>query len=149
MHDFRSDTVTLPTPTMMAAIAHARLGDAARGDDPTVRELEALACDLTGKDDALLLPSGTMANLAAMIAHGCHGGEVIVDAASHLYNAEGGGLSAVAGAVARPILSANGVTNADDVRAAIRDERDTARATTRLVCVENTHNAGGGLVYSV
>ena len=68
-HDFRSDTVTLPTPAMMAAIAEARLGDAARGDDPTVSELEALACELTGKKDALLLPSGTMANLAAVIAH--------------------------------------------------------------------------------
>ena len=63
-HDFRSDTVTLPTPAMKAAIAAARLGDAARGDDPTVAELERLAATLTGKDDALFLPSGTMANLA-------------------------------------------------------------------------------------
>ncbi len=146
-HDFRSDTVTLPTPAMMAAIAHARLGDAARGDDPTVNELEALASELTGKEDALLLPSGTMANLAAVIAHDCSGGEVIVDADAHLYNAEGGGLSVVAGAVARPIGNANGILSAEAVSAAMRDGRDAARAPTRLICLENTHNASGGSVY--
>src|SRR4029450_4871602 len=102
MHDFRSDTVTLPTPEMRAAIAAARLGDAARGDDPTVAELERLACAMTGKDDALFVPSGTMANLAALIAHGCRGGEVIVEETAHIYNSEGGGLSAVRGAVAPP-----------------------------------------------
>ena len=67
--DFRSDTVTLPTSEMMEAIANAPLGDAARGDDPTVNQLESLAVDLTGKPDALFLPSGAMANLSAVIAH--------------------------------------------------------------------------------
>jgi threonine aldolase len=102
-HDFRSDTVTLPTPAMMQALNAAPLGDAGRGDDPTVNELERLACDMTGKEGALLLPSGTMANLVAVIAHDCRGGEVVVDRGAHIYNAEGGGLSVVAGAVARPI----------------------------------------------
>ena len=69
LHDFRSDTVTLPTPAMMSAVADVRLGDAGRGDDPTVNALERLACEIMGKQDALLLPSGTMANLAAVIAH--------------------------------------------------------------------------------
>jgi threonine aldolase len=147
VHDFRSDTVTLPTPAMMAAIAQARLGDASRGDDPTVNALEALACELTGKDDALLLPSGTMANLAAVIAHGSHGGEVIVDDAAHLYAAEGGGLSVLAGAVARPLAGAEGVLDAHTVRAAIRDGDDPVRAATRLICIENTHNASGGRVW--
>src|SRR5262249_28582661 len=103
VHDFRSDTVTLPTPEMMAAAATARLGDSARGDDPTVLELEAMGRELTGKEDALFVPSGTMANLAALIAHDCRGGEVIVEATAHIYNSEGGGLSAVAGAVAPPV----------------------------------------------
>ena len=94
---------------MWAAIAAARLGDAARGDDPTVAELERLACVMTGKDDALFLPSGTMANLAALIAHGCRGGEVIVEQQAHIYNAEGGGLSVLAGAVPRPIKGARGI----------------------------------------
>ena len=74
-HDFRSDTVTLPTKEMMHAIAIAELGDAARGDDPTVNELEALAAELTGKEKALFLPSGAMANLSAVIAHGGQGKE--------------------------------------------------------------------------
>jgi len=147
IHDFRSDTVTLPTPAMMAAIAGAPLGDAARGDDPTVLRLEALACELTGKEDALLLPSGAMANLAAVIAHGCRGAEVIVEEQSHIYNAEGGGLSVVAGALARPLRGERGILDASDVRAAIRGASDVARAPTRLVCIENTHNAGGGSVY--
>src|ERR1700733_8508985 len=85
-HDFRSDTVTLPTPEMMAAIARAPLGDAGRGDDQTVNKLERLAAELTGKPQALFLPSGTMANLAAVMAHGCRGGEVIVEETAHIYN---------------------------------------------------------------
>ncbi|MBY0318154.1 MAG: low specificity L-threonine aldolase [Reyranella sp.] len=146
MHDFRSDTVTLPTPEMRAAIAAARLGDAARGDDPTVAELERLAVTMTGKDDALFVPSGTMANLAALIAHDCRGGEVIVEETAHIYNAEGGGLSVLAGAVARPIKGERGILAAADVAQAIRDGGDLARAPTRLVCLENTHNAAGGRV---
>lgn len=146
IYDFRSDTVTLPTPAMLAAIAAAPLGDSARGDDPTVRELEGLAAALTGKDDALFVPSGTMANLAAVIAHGCAGGEVIVEETAHLYNAEGGGLSAVAGAVPRPIKGRHGVMPAAAVRAAIQAASNPAVAPTRLICLETTHNASGGSV---
>jgi len=148
-HDFRSDTVTLPSAEMMAAIACAPLGDAARGDDPTVNQLEALARELTGKDDALFLPSGTMANLAALIAHQCRGGEVIVEASAHIYNSEGGGVSSVAGAVARPIAGRDGMLDPFDVAAAIRDDADLALAPTRLVCIENTHNAAGGTVMPI
>ena len=144
--DFRSDTVTLPTPEMMSAVAHARLGDAARGDDPTVNELEALACRLTGKEDALFVPSGAMANLSAVIAHDCRGGEVIVEETAHIYNAEGGGLSVVAGAIARPLKGRYGVLDADDVKRSLNGHDDVARAPTRLVCLENTHNAAGGTV---
>lgn len=145
-HDFRSDTVTLPTPGMMAALAAAPLGDCGRGDDPTVNALERLACELTGKEAALFLPSGTMANLAAVIAHDCRGGEVVVDHGSHIYNSEGGGLSVVAGAAARPVLSRGGILAPSDVAAALQGTADPARAPTRLVCLENTHNAAGGTV---
>ena len=131
---------------MMAAVAAAPLGDAARGDDPTVNELERLAARLTGKDDALFLPSGTMANLAALIAHDCRGGEVIVEETAHIYNSEGGGLSIVAGAVARPLRANAALLDPDDVKAAIRGAADLALAPTRLVCLENTHNAAGGSV---
>lgn len=146
IHDFRSDTVTLPTGEMMAAIATARLGDSGRGDDPTVIELEHLAAKLTGKEDALFVPSGTMANLSAVIAHGCHGGEVIVEEAAHIYNSEGGGLCVVAGAVPRPVKGRHGAMDPDDVAAAIKGSADLALAPTRLICLENTHNASGGSV---
>ena len=119
VHDFRSDTVTLPTPEMMAAVAAAPLGDSARGDDPTVNELERLAGALTGKDDALFVPSGTMANLAAVIAHECRGGEVIVEESAHIYNSEGGGLSVVAGAIPRPVRGSTASSIPYDVKAAI------------------------------
>lgn len=144
--DFRSDTVTLPTAEMMAAVASARLGDAARGDDPTVNELEQQCCGLSGKDDALFLPSGAMANLSAILAHGCRGGEVIVEADAHLYNSEGGGLSVVAGAVPRPLKGHYGVLDPADVKSAIRNAADLALAPTKLICLENTHNASGGTV---
>lgn len=146
VYDFRSDTVTLPTKDMMAAIAAAPLGDSARGDDPTVNELEAIAADLTGKEDALFLPSGTMANLAAVIGHGARGGEVIVEQDSHVFNSEGGGLSVLAGAVPRPVRGYYGAMDPEQVRAAIRGKADLALAPTRLICLENTHNASGGSV---
>lgn len=149
MHDFRSDTVTLPTSGMMTAIVSARLGDSARGDDPTVAELERLAREMTGKDDALFVPSGTMANLSAVIAHDSRGGEVIVEETAHIYNSEGGGLSAVAGAVPRPIKGECGILSPDLVVAAIRGGPDLALAPTRLICLENTHNAAGGTVMPI
>jgi threonine aldolase len=145
-YDFRSDTVTLPTKAMMDAVASAPLGDSARGDDPTVARLEEIGCALTGKEHALFVPSGTMANLAAVIAHDCRGGEVIVEEQSHLYNSEGDGLSVVAGAVPRPIGGRHGVLQVADLEAAIRFGGDPSRAPTRLICLENTHNASGGIV---
>src|SRR5262249_39637361 len=144
--DFRSDTVTLPTKAMMDAVATAPLGDSARGNDPTVALLEEIGRELTGKEDALLVPSGTMANLAAVIAHDCRGGEVIVEEEAHIYNSEGGGLSVVAGAAARPIGGRHGTMEVADVEAAIRAGADLSRAPTRLICLENTHNASGGTV---
>lgn len=146
IHDFRSDTVTLPSGAMMAAIAAAELGDSARGDDPTVNELERLGAEIAGKEEALFVPSGTMANLAAVIAHDCRGGEVIVEAASHIFNSEGGGLSVAAGAVPRPLAGPWGLLDPDDVKAAIRGAANLALAPTKLICLENTHNAAGGTV---
>lgn len=132
---------------MMSAIASAPLGDAARGEDPTVNALERLGAEWTGKQAALFLPSGAMANLCAVIAHDCRGAEVIVESSSHIYNAEGGGLSVVAAAIARPVAGRDGVMDARDVEHAIRRADDPALAPTRLVCVENTHNDSGGCVW--
>jgi threonine aldolase len=147
VHDFRSDTVTLPTPAMMAAIASARLGDAARGDDPTVAALEERVRDLTGKDDALLLPSGTMANLAALIAHGCREASIVVEADAHLCRSEGGGY-AWAGVTLKPLRGDRGVLATEEVASALAASVDSG-PPVRLVCLENTHNAGGGSVYPV
>jgi threonine aldolase len=145
-YDFRSDTVTLPTAEMMQAIAAAPLGDSGRGDDPTVNELERLSAELTGKEEALFVPSGAMANLSAVIAHDCRGGEVIVEEQAHIFNSEGGALSVVAGAIPRPIKGDFGVLDPDDVKAAIKGSGDLALAPTKLVCLENTHNFSGGSV---
>lgn len=144
--DFRSDTLTLPTLEMREAMRSARLGDAARGEDPTVNELERVSAELTGKDAALFVPSGAMANLCALIAHGCRGAEVVVEATSHIYNAEGGGISAVACAIPRPVAGRHGVMDPADVERALRGGDDLAVAPTRLICVENTHNDAGGVV---
>ncbi len=144
--DFRSDTVTRPTAAMMAAIAHAELGDAARGDDPTVNELERRAAELTGKQAAVFVPSGTMGNLVAILSHVSPGDEVIVESTAHIYESEGGSISALAGAVARPVTSPGGVLDPADVAAAIRRGDKDNQARTRLISVENTHAAAGGTV---
>jgi threonine aldolase len=144
MFDFRSDTVTKPTPEMMASIATAEVGDAARGDDPTVNRLEAVAAEVTGKEAGLFTPSGTMANLSAMLAHVRPGDEVIVDETAHIYNSEVGSMAAVAGALPRPVRSRDGIMDPSDVAAAIRPTVAHA-APTGLICLETTHNAAGGI----
>jgi threonine aldolase len=131
---------------MMAAMASAPLGDSARGDDPTVNALERVGAQMTGKEAALYLPSGTMANLAALLAHEVHGGEVIVEESAHIFNSEGGGISSVAGGVPRPLKGRFGVVDPAEIGAAIRGRNELALAPTRLICLENTHNASGGCV---
>jgi threonine aldolase len=144
MFDFRSDTVTKPTQEMMAAIAVTEVGDAARGDDPAVNQLESVAAELTGKEAALFTPSGTMANLSAVLAHVRPGEEIIVDEVAHIYNSEVGGMSAVAGAIPRPVRSRDGIMNPPDVAAAIRPTGGHV-APTRLICMETSHNSAGGI----
>jgi threonine aldolase len=148
--DFRSDTVTKPTQEMMAAIAVAEVGDAARGDDPTVNELEAVAAELTGKEASLFVPSGSMGNLAALLTHVRPGEEIIVDETAHIYNSESASMAAMVGALPRPVRSKDGVMVPADVAAAIRPRGGALhRAATGLICLENTHNASGGTVVSM
>ena len=144
--DFRSDTVTLPTPEMMEAVRRAELGDAARGDDPTASKLEAVAAELAGKEAALFTPSGTMGNLSALLTHVAPGQEVIVEARAHIFNSEAGGIAAVAGAIARPLEGEDGVLDPDDVKAAIRTAVSDHVAPTGLICLENTLNSAGGSI---
>ena len=144
--DFRSDTVTKPTEAMMAAIAKAEVGDSARGDDPTVNRLEERAAELTGKEAALFVPSGTMGNLASVLSHVSPGAEVIVEAGAHIYNSEVASFAAVAGAMARPVAGDNGILDPAKVKAAIKGAGKANVASTGLLCLENTHNSAGGTV---
>lgn len=101
--DLRSDTVTLPSPSMREAMARAELGDDVYGEDPTVNRLEELAAERVGKEAALLVTSGTMGNLCALLAHCERGERVIIGSESHIYNYEAGGASALGGIIYQPI----------------------------------------------
>jgi threonine aldolase len=146
--DLRSDTVTRPTPSMRHAMATAEVGDDVFGDDPTVKRLEALAAERVGKPAALFVPSGTMGNLAALLAHCNRGQEVIVGDEAHIYWYEAGGASALGGLVYHPVrTAADGRLALDDLARAIRPSRGNPHfAPAGVVCLENTHNRMGGVV---
>ena len=147
--DFRSDTVTRPTPAMRAAMAAAEVGDDVFGDDPTVRALEAAVAERLGLEAGLFVPSGTMANQIALLVHCRPGDDVIVGWHAHSYAYEGGGGAALAG-VQFTVLGHTGHFDAPTLAATIRGEDASGHApTTRLVMVENTHNRGGGVVLPV
>jgi threonine aldolase len=142
--DLRSDTVTQPTPAMREAMAQAAVGDDVYGEDPTINHLQALAAEMTGKQAALFVPSGTMGNLAAILAHCQRGDEVMMGARAHTFLYEGGGISALGGVHSRQIMEQpDGSLALDDLRAAIRPE-DDHQPITRLIEIENTHNRCGG-----
>jgi threonine aldolase len=143
--DLRSDTVTLPTDEMLDAIRHAELGDDVFGEDPTVNRLEKLAAERMGKDAALLVTSGTQANLISLMANAKRGELVILEAESHIYWYEVGGISTVAGLLPWPVKSRWGALNPQDVEAAIRPE-NIHFPKPSLICLENTHNRHGGTV---
>ncbi len=142
--DLRSDTVTHPTPAMRAAMAAAEVGDDVFGDDPTVNRLQEMAARLVGKEAALFVPSGTMGNLAAVLAHCARGEEVILGDKAHTYLFEAGGVAALGGVHPHPIPNqADGTLALAEVEAAIRPD-DPHFPRTRLICLENTHNLCGG-----
>jgi threonine aldolase len=144
--DLRSDTFTRPTPAMRAAMAGAEVGDDVWGDDPTAIALEAKAAALLGKEAALFVPSGTMANQIALLLHCRPGDEVIVGRGAHTRLYESGAGAAWAGVQFAEVGAADGTFTADDVdAAALPADRNLPR--TRLVAVENTHNRGGGRVW--
>lgn len=144
--DLRSDTVTKPTPEMRQAMAEAEVGDDVFGDDPTVNALQELAANMLGKEAALFVPSGTMGNLAALLAHCQRGDEVIIGNRNHSFLFEAGGLSALGGIHSRQLQNqADGSLVPAEIEAAIRPD-DPHDPITRLVCLENTHNRCGGTV---
>jgi threonine aldolase len=141
--DLRSDTVTRPTPAMREAMARAEVGDDVYGEDPTVRRLEERAQDLLGKEAALFVSSGTMANQIALGLLARAGDEVVCEAGAHLYTFEGGGMAALWGVQARPLAGERGLFTAAQAEAAIRPD-DVHYPRTRAIAIENTHNRGGG-----
>ena len=146
--DLRSDTVTKPTPPMREAMARAEVGDDVFGDDPTVNELEGQTAKLLGKEAALFVPSGTMANQVAIRGHTQPGDEILVEANAHLYYYECGAPAALSGAMCRCLSGQRGIFTGADVEASLRPA-DQHFHRTRLVCLENTHNRGGGKVWSI
>ncbi|WP_394617111.1 low-specificity L-threonine aldolase [Lentzea sp. JNUCC 0626] len=150
MIEMRSDTFTLPTARMLSEMTRAPLGDDVYGEDPTVNELEELAAKSVGKPAACLMPSGTMANLAAMLVHVPRGGKVLVGNESDIYLYEAGGASVCGGIVYEPVpTQPDGTLAIDDLAAALPPDPDDPQfALPGLVCVENTHNRMGGRVLS-
>lgn len=148
--DLRSDTVTQPTQEMRRAMAEAEVGDDVYGDDPTVNRLQAKAAGLMGKEAAILVPSGTMGNLASILAHCNRGDEMILGDKAHTYIYEAGGAAALGGVHPRTISTLpDGRLPLPAIEAAIRPLGDAHYPVTRLACLENTHNLCGGAVLDV
>jgi len=146
MIDLRSDTVTKPTDDMRKAMARAEVGDDVYGEDPTVNRLQEMAAAMLGKRFALFVPSGTMANQLAIRSHTQPGQEIIVESKSHVVRYEQGAAGALAGVQLHWVTGERGIMTAEQVEAAIRPN-DMHSITTALICIENTHNAGGGTIY--
>jgi threonine aldolase len=147
MIDFRSDTVTRPTPEMLKAMFAAEVGDDVLGDDPTVIALETKAAAMFGMEAALFCASGTMANQIAIKAHTQPGDEVICHKLSHVYYYEGGGIAMNSGASVCLLDGDQGRITDEDVTMHINPPNDPHRPLTRVVSVENTMNKGGGSIY--
>ena len=145
MIDLRSDTVTRPTEAMLAAMQEATYGDDSRDGDPTVQKLEALAAAKTGKEAGAYMPSGTMTNLVAMLAHAQRGGEVLLEEGSHTLSSELGGMAALAGLFYRTIPGTRGCMDLNVLREKIKRTHRNQMGTA-LVWMENTHNMASGAV---
>ena len=146
--DFRSDTVTRPTPAMLEAMMQAKVGDDVFSDDPSINELEALAAEMFRMEAAVFCPSGTMTNQIAIKCHTQPGDEVICEAGSHVYQYEGGGIAFNSGASVRLLQGSRGRITANQVSEAINPD-DIHKPNTRLVSLENTANRGGGSCYDI
>jgi threonine aldolase len=150
MIDLRSDTVTLPPPEMREAMTIAELGDDVYGEDPTVNALESLAARMLGKEASILVPSGTMANLLAIMVHCSHRKKLLVGDLSDIWKWEAGGASVLGGLVYHTLSTrANGELWVEDIRDALYGEEDSQCVPTGLICLEDTHCLCGGRVLSL
>src|SRR5262249_37385097 len=144
--DLRSDTVTRPTPGMRAAMQAAEVGDDVFREDPSVNELEQRVAALLGKEAALFMPSGTMSNQVAVRTHTQPGDELLCDVSCHIYNSEAGGPALLSGVTCRTLEGVYGILDVRHLEGKVRPD-DEHHVRTRLVCLENTHNRGGGRVH--
>src|SRR5262245_55518077 len=144
--DLSSDTQTRPTAGMRQAIANAELGDEQKREDPSVNRLQEMIAEMTDKEAALFLPTGTMCNLIAHAIHCRPGDEIIIDSQSHPVHFEGGGPAVHSRASVRSLETSNGVFTPEQIEASLRPD-DAHFPRSRLVCVENTHNLKGGRVW--
>lgn len=151
MIDLRSDTCSRPTREMRAAMATAEVGDDVYGDDPTVKSLEVTTAELLGKEDSVYMPTGTMTNQVGIRIHTEPGDAVLFDQGAHVYLLEGGAPAAFSGVLPRLLPAARGIFTAADIEAALGRPHPffpaTVPAPARLLCVENTHNVGGGSIW--
>ena len=147
--DLRTDTVTLPTQAMRRAMMEADIGDEQKREDPTVLLLEENAAALLGQSDAVFVPSATMANQIAVRLLTNPGDELIAEESAHMLVNELGGPAVHSGVMIRPLEGERGMLDPSHIRAARRDPHSMYQPITRLVCVENTHNASGGSVWEI
>ena len=145
MIDLRSDTVTRPTDAMRKAMASAPVGDDVFGEDPTINELQEFIADLFGKEAALYVPSGTMANQVSIAAHTQPGDEIICERGCHIFNYECGSPAMLSGVQLSPLDGIHGILTTEQVDEAIRSD-DVHHAATKVVALENTHNRAGGVI---
>jgi threonine aldolase len=144
--DLRSDTVTRPTAAMRAAMAAAEVGDDVFGEDPTVLRLEERSAAIAGKEAAVYVPSGTMANEIAVRSQADPGDEILLESSCHVFNYESGAPANLCGVLARQIPSERGVITWAQIEPHLRGE-DEHYAPVSMVLLENTHNRGGGAVF--
>ena len=150
MIDLRSDTVTKPTPAMRKAMAEAEVGDDVYGEDPTVNFLQERAAEIFCKEAALFVPTGSMGNQIAVKLHTKQGDEVIIEERGHIFNYEMGTPSVVSGVMIRPVRAADpsGMLTWSEIEPALHINQPYYACPTGLICLENTHNFGGGSVMS-
>jgi threonine aldolase len=148
MIDLRSDTVTVPTVAMREFMLSALVGDDVFAEDPTINQLQDLIAEMTGKPQALFVPSGTQGNQISINAHTSPGQEVICDYNSHIFNYESGAAGMLSGVQLHPVIGVNGHPTLDQIQAAMRPE-DDHYPQTGLICLENTHNRAGGTIFPI
>ncbi len=150
MIDLRSDTVTKPTPAMRKAMAEAEVGDDVYGEDPTVNLLQERAAEIFGKEAALFVPTGSMGNQIAVKLHTRAGDEVVIEERGHIFNYEMGTPAVVSGVMIRTVRAANdnGMLTWAEIESALHVGQPYYACPTALICLENTHNFGGGSVMS-